>query len=312
VKIETIDIKCFYCGEDSASTISLVKDYCLETCDNIFQYVKCNICENIYLKNRPKLEYLDKIYPQNYSTYDYKKYLGFFINFFRNKFQEKKIKIIDSHLKSDDLIIDIGSGGGDFLKVYKKISNKKLQFFGLDFSDYACQTLLKNNIHSIKKRFEDLEDDAFSEVGAITMFQMIEHVDDPLKNIKKTSKILRKGGVFVIETPNINSWDYKIFKHNYWAGWHAPRHWNILENKFLVKILKESNFEIISNTCVANPYAWLHSFQYLLKYKYKLKKISKIFEVNNFLMLAFFTLVDILQICLTKNTSNTQIIAKKI
>jgi len=80
----------------------------------------------------------------------------------------------------------------------------------------------------------------------------------------------------------------------------------------LVKILKESNFEIISNTCVANPYAWLHSFQYLLKYKYKLKKISKIFEVNNFLMLAFFTLVDILQICLTKNTSNTQIIAKKI
>lgn len=39
---------------------------------------------------------------------------------------------------------------------------------------------------------------------------------------------------------------------------------------------------------------------------------TKIFEVNNFLMLAFFTLIDIMQIRLTNNTSNTQIIARKI
>lgn len=312
MKIETIDIKCFYCGENNSSNISLVKDYCLETCNNLFQYVQCKICQNIYLKNRPLLKYLNKIYPQNYSTYDYEKYLGIFVNFFRNKFQEKKIKIINSHLKDDDIVIDIGSGGGDFLKIFRKLSKKKLIFYGLDFSDHAYRALLKNNINPIKKRFEDLDENDFSEVGAITMFQMIEHVDDPLKNIKKTLKILRKGGIFVIETPNINSWDYKIFKDNFWAGWHAPRHWNILENKFLVKILKEEKFEIVSNACIANPYAWLHSFQYLLKYKYKLESISKIFDVNNFLMLTFFTLLDIFQIGLTNNSSNTQIIAKKV
>ena len=45
------------------------------------------------------------------------------------------------------------------------------------------------------------------------MFQMIEHIDNP-KKYSESFKILKENGVLVIETPDINSWDYKIFKKN--------------------------------------------------------------------------------------------------
>ena len=73
--------------------------FCYSTCQNIFNYVQCSGCENIYLANRPNLEYLDTIYPQDYPTYDYKKSLGKLINKFRNKFQEKKLKPLIVYLK---------------------------------------------------------------------------------------------------------------------------------------------------------------------------------------------------------------------
>ncbi len=259
----------------------------------------------------PTLKYLDTIYPNNYPTYDYEKHLGKLINTFRNKFQEKKIKKIDNFLKNKDKIIDVGSGGGDFLKVFKNISKKNLNFYGLDFSDQACEMLKKNQINVIKTRFEELDEKEFSDVGAVTMFQMIEHLDDPKINVNKAYKILRKGGIFVIETPDIDSWDYKIFKDKYWAGWHAPRHWNILRNSFLTELLKEAGFSIVENKHVANPYTWLHSIQYILKYKYKLNKISKYFDVNNFIFVVLFTILDFIQIIFSNKTSNSQIIAIK-
>ena len=40
----------------------------------------------------------------------------------------------------------------------------------------------------IKKRFEDLDENEFSDVGAVTMFQMIEHIDNPKKIFRKLLK----------------------------------------------------------------------------------------------------------------------------
>ena len=311
MEIKTSEIQCFNCESNNYDTICSVSDFCYSTCRNTFNYVQCNGCENIYLVNRPNLEYLDTIYPQDYPTYDYEKSLGKLINNFRNKFQEKKIKIIDSLLKDKDTIIDVGSGGGDFLKIFKKISKKNLEYYGLDFSNHACEMLKKNHLKVIKKRFEDLDENEFSNVGAVTMFQMIEHIDNPKKNIQKAFKILKENGVLVIETPDINSWDYKIFKKRYWSGWHAPRHWNILKNNFLIKLLEENGFVIIKNNHTANPYAWLHSLQYMLKYKYNMKKLSKYFDVNNFVLVVFFTILDFVQIFFSNKTSNSQIIAMK-
>ena len=66
------------------------------------------------------------------------------------------------------------------------------------------------------------------------MNQLIEHVDSPDLVIKKAHDMLEKDGILFIETPNINSWDFLLFKKRYW-GWHTPRHWYLFNQNLFQK-----------------------------------------------------------------------------
>lgn len=47
-------------------------------------------------------------------------------------------------------------------------------------------------------------------VDAIVMLHVIEHVDDPMSNVKRAHALLRRGGVFVVETPSYDSLTYRL------------------------------------------------------------------------------------------------------
>lgn len=47
-------------------------------------------------------------------------------------------------------------------------------------------------------------------VDAVVMLHVIEHVDDPTANVRRARELLRKGGVFVVETPTYDSISYKL------------------------------------------------------------------------------------------------------
>tara|TARA_Y100000389_G_scaffold204677_1_gene258799 strand:+ start:7043 stop:8005 length:963 start_codon:yes stop_codon:yes gene_type:complete len=310
-RIKTQIVKCFNCKKKNYSKLVSIKDYGYETSSNIFNYVKCKNCSNIYLLNRPQKKFLNIIYDEKYPVYNYKKYLGNFINSFRDKYQFKKIEVINKYLKNFDNIIDVGSGGGDFLRIFRNLTKKKLNYYGLDFSDLAIRSLKSQNFKVVKKRFETLDVKKFKNFfGAICMFQILEHLEDPNLTLKKAYKLLRKKGVIIIETPNINTLDYNIFG-KYWGGWHAPRHWNIMEKSFLEKLLIKNNFKIITSKSTLTPFTLLHSFQYLVRDKFKLRYIANYFETKHFIPLTICTILDFMQFLFTKKTSNTQIIAVK-
>ena len=51
----------------------------------------------------------------------------------------------------------------------------------------------------------------------VTLFEIIEHVSDPLVLIAECVRILKPGGVLVINTPNADSWTAKFMKER-WEG----------------------------------------------------------------------------------------------
>jgi SAM-dependent methyltransferase len=51
----------------------------------------------------------------------------------------------------------------------------------------------------------------------VTMFEIIEHVGDPLDLIAECRRILKRGGVLAINTPNAGSWTAKFMKER-WEG----------------------------------------------------------------------------------------------
>ena len=107
------------------------KDY-LHNCTNqSFSFVECSSCSHLYLNPRPKIENINQIYPNDYSTYERqfgKK--GSFLTFVKDFILVNRFKKIEKYLPKNPRILDIGCGDGLF-GIKKKIS--QIRTFGLDF-----------------------------------------------------------------------------------------------------------------------------------------------------------------------------------
>lgn len=66
----------------------------------------------------------------------------------------------------------------------------------------------------------------------IFMGQSIEHVDDPVRVLRRLRLLLAPGGVVVVSTPNLNSRQIDWFGPS-WAHWHPPYHRYIFSRKGL-------------------------------------------------------------------------------
>jgi 2-polyprenyl-3-methyl-5-hydroxy-6-metoxy-1,4-benzoquinol methylase len=44
------------------------------------------------------------------------------------------------------------------------------------------------------------------------MFHVIEHVANPARVVRKIAEWLSPGGALVVETPNFDSWDARLFR----------------------------------------------------------------------------------------------------
>jgi 2-polyprenyl-3-methyl-5-hydroxy-6-metoxy-1,4-benzoquinol methylase len=56
-----------------------------------------------------------------------------------------------------------------------------------------------------------------------TLWDVLDHVQDPLEALRKMKIWLRSEGLLVVGVPNPGSWDARLFGHA-WLGWDAPRH----------------------------------------------------------------------------------------
>ena len=102
--------------------------------------------------------------------------------------------------RKNNALLDIGCGEGHFLYMAKKMN---WQAKGIDKAPYAVEICKKFNINAERSDLLslDLENDYYD---VITMFEVLEHLTHPEEYLLKVRDILRKGGIFIITTPNFN------------------------------------------------------------------------------------------------------------
>jgi len=142
-----------------------------------------------------------------------------------------------------------------------------------------------------------------------------EHSNSPkelycLSLLKKVKTLLKPGGYFVIETPCPESWDFKLFKNAYWGGYHIPRHINLFTRTAIAMILEKEGFRIIEQRPLPSPPFWILSIHNMLLDRGWNHHIVRFFNFYNPLLLAIFTLIDLLQMMLGP-TSTMRVIARK-
>lgn len=161
---------------------------------------------------------LEKYYNNNnYISYTNKKkkllnYLYSIAQIYNLQF---KLSLIKKYSNKQD-IIDFGCGNGEFLKYMKK-NNYKIQGYEPNkIGQYISKKklsieIIKNNIEKLKKS------------NIITLWHVLEHLENPLSILKNLEKKLNKHGIIIIASPNYKSFDAKYYK-KFWAGYDVPRH----------------------------------------------------------------------------------------
>ena len=198
--------------------------------------VKCNNCGLVFLNPRPDkslgLEYFENAY-SNANGFEN-------INYYRDDeqlFERNKIRfeLIKGLRVPNQKVLDFGAGQGHFVKT---VLDKAWEAFGVEISEAGRQNSKMNFGIELSKSIKELSSNNF---GIITLWDVIEHLEDPKGTLMELSKYLHPNGLFIIETSNINSLNYLIHK-NKWSYWHID-HFYYYSRESLNYLFDTLNFQ---------------------------------------------------------------------
>lgn len=138
-------------------------------------------------------------------------------------------------------LLDFGCGDGHFLALAAEAG---WSVEGIDFDPKAVAAARGKGLAVEFGGVEALA--ARHDLDAVSMSHVIEHVYEPDELLSQVYESLKPGGVFWIETPNINSYGHRRYGHA-WRGLEAPRHLTIYNESSLEAALRTAGFRIVES-----------------------------------------------------------------
>ena len=228
---------CPWCEKPSEKHYLHLKDEFLSKED--FDIYECDQCGLLFTVPRPEPNVIGKYYQSEeyYSHQENKKgFVPKVYEFVKSFNIRNKVKMAIQGLPQGKLL-DIGCGVGDFLCQVKK---ENWDVMGIEPSDDA------KAIAEARLGFRPLSpSDSVSLPDAsfdvITLWHVLEHVDDLKFQTTEINRLLKPGGRLVIALPNYQSFDCQYFKE-FWAAWDVPRHLNHFSQNTLNSMMVSLGF----------------------------------------------------------------------
>jgi SAM-dependent methyltransferase len=305
---------CPVCGVEKFASYSIGFDYELRTCRNPWRFVQCRECSHVWLNPRPALSTLPVIYPPNYYSYNYQRQINPIATWAKAVLDRRKMAgILRKLATAPKTFLDVGCGDGRFLRVMESRGVVRDHNYGLELDERVVRPLAEAGFRAFCERVEDCTRIPEDGIDLATMFHVIEHVDDPGRVVRKIARWLAPGGVFAVETPNLDSLDQRWFRDRYWGGYHIPRHWNLFTPATLSRLLQDSGLEVISTSYQTGHSFWMYSFHHRLRYAARpWRRTAKLFDpLKSLSLLAGFTALDKARAALGFPTSAMLLLARK-
>ena len=162
--------------------------------------VECRDCGIIFIHPQPTAEEITRMYSKEYFEGDFRcGHVG-------NYFDESTLNSLADHalinrikeVKPTGNFLEVGCAGGAFLSAARDAG---YHVNGVEYSTEAAEFARKH--FGLDVRTGDLEgarypDDSFD---IVFMGDVLEHLPDPVTTIREINRLLRQGGILVIECP---------------------------------------------------------------------------------------------------------------
>ena len=232
--------KCPWCGSDKAQINLWLRDEFLTKED--FHICECLNCGLLYTMPRPDKDKIGDYYKSEeyYSHQENKK--GFIPKVYERVKKvnlKHKYKLATKGL-SVGKVLDIGCGVGDFLHTAELHGWTCMGVEPSEDAKAIAQKRISGKIIS-SEELEKLPDGSFD---LITMWHVLEHVDDLKLQVAQLQRLVKPSGRVVIALPNYKSYDGQYYKE-LWAAYDVPRHLNHFNKTTLTKIFKTNGLSLV-------------------------------------------------------------------
>lgn len=217
-----------------------------------FEYVKCNDCELVYVRNMPSEGAIYAAYDGGKLKSLKRKLVAPFRSIEKFKGYQERVADFDIKLKEalayfnpslDKKVMDIGCNKGFFLVAainngfdvsgVELVPELTLQF-KRKYKQFA-KNIYSENISNVNKHFPN------DEFSMITAFDVVEHLREPVEDFQHLYRILKPGGIFFLQTPNVDSEESKNLKGK-WGAIKAYEHYHLFNEKNLTQFAKQIGF----------------------------------------------------------------------
>jgi 2-polyprenyl-3-methyl-5-hydroxy-6-metoxy-1,4-benzoquinol methylase len=198
--------------------------------------VRCASCGLIQLGRRLELAEVEEVYGQGY----FKK-IKYSLDRAARLEQERRLRVVQrAGVNAGSKMLDMGCATGDFLVAARGLC----EVWGRDVSQHAIaiarQRLpeLSDRLHAGPATIGVFPDGFFD---AITMWDVIEHLDSPLEAVKGLSRFIKPAGALIISTPNSGAAIARVMGKR-WAFMTPPEHVCLFSRRTLARMMSECGF----------------------------------------------------------------------
>lgn len=229
--------------------------------------MRCNLCESLYLRNRPSRSAVGKAYARYYThvpsevensaytglTWKWRIIDGYLRSRFgdasrnRSKLGNMLVQILFPvrlqldylyrHLpESPGRLLDVGCGNGAYLT---RANRAGWDVWGVEPDPKAAEAARAAG-HSVHEGTLD----SLPSIGKfdfITLSHVLEHVHDPHELLGQCRDLLNPEGILWIAVPNAKGVGHRIFK-SHWQPLEVPRHLVMPSASAITELLKEAGF----------------------------------------------------------------------
>lgn len=151
------------------------------------------------------------------------------------------------YIRDTDAILDVGCGDGDFLAM----TGGRVRD-GIEFNEAAAE---RARDRGLSVRVAPLEAIGDAQYDVVTLFQVAEHLADPLSVGNQARRVLRPGGRLIIAVPDSDGMIGKTIHEPLNAPPHHPLRWNATSLRALAQAL-----ELDAQTVAHEPLPQEHQF----------------------------------------------------
>lgn len=198
--------------------------------------VRCGGCGFVQLERRPTIDELNAVYTETY----FKK-ARYHLDEAARREQQRRIALMKSlGVRRGARVLDVGCAAGDFVIA----TDEAFSTWGIDVSPHAIAIAKSRHpdaagrLHVGPASDAPVPDNSFD---AVTMWDVIEHLDDPVKELRAVSAKLKPGGLLFLSTPNIDTVVAKLMGPR-WAFMTPPEHIGFFSRATLQTLLGRCGF----------------------------------------------------------------------